>query len=523
MVVAAACGATKLPSSVADIKGHFENYESKFNKTYSSITKRAEAFACFVENLALLKTYSNKNPEATFGLNEFSDVCFEEFQKKRLGARFKPAASKKSSLQPEQLQAAQNIIKNNTDVDWRKQGAVNAVKNQGQCGSCWAFGTVANIESQSFLWGGKGDKGHLRSLSEQDLVSCDHFKDNTGSDQGCKGGWPDRAFQWIGKGKGLPSEASYPYTSGGGEDGNCDSSKQSPPALVHNVVGHQDLATNETYIAAYVAKYGPVVIGVQATNSWQQYSGGVLSASCSARQADHAVVIVGYGSDQGKDYWLIRNSWGPKWGEEGYIRLQRGINCNAVASHVSSALFNNRSLCLSKCTGSASCCGGDCCDESDGKSKCCTDGTTGGKKTGCCKSPATCCGQNGGGMCCDDPKKCCGGVCCNGVCSEDGSTCCSQEQLCGNECCGMGSGNCCKGKNSSCKKAITDTCCNDGTSCKIMTTCCPNAQTGKSTCCPFMSHCNNGQCTSGGVDLKEAFINDVMAKKIMSTIAGEKH
>ncbi len=519
-----ACTRLITGETVNDMKQAFNRFELNYKKKYSSLQEHAHAFECFVRNMKLIERHTKNSPLATFDINEFSDMCYEEFREVKLGAKFKPASTAQTNLQPEQLRAALEIMETNQEVDWRKKGAVNAVKNQGQCGSCWAFGTVANIESQSFLWGGKGDAGTLRSLSEQDLVSCDHFKDNTGSDQGCKGGWPDRALTWISEGKGLPTESTYPYTSGGGQNGDCDTSKQSPIALVNNVIGHQDLASNETYIAAYVAKYGPVVIGVQATSAWQQYSGGILTASCSSRATDHAVVIVGYGSDSGTDYWIIRNSWAAKWGEEGYIRLQRGVNCNGVASHVSSALFQNRSLCLAKCASGSSCCGGDCCDLNDGKSKCCTDGTTGGKKTGCCTAPATCCGTNGGGACCDDPKKCCGGVCCDGICSPDGSSCCPKDQLCGGECCATntGGGKCCKGKYPSCTKSITDQCCNDGTACKIMTTCCPNPQTGKSTCCPFMSHCDGqGSCTKGGVDLKQAFINDVVFGK-MKAMAGRK-
>lgn len=274
---------------------------------------------------------------------------------------------------------------------------------------------------------------------------------------------------------------------------------------------------NETYIAAYVAEYGPISVAVQATQNWQQYKGGVLTSSCGSRNVDHAVVIVGYGTDSGQDYWLIRNSWGTQWGESGYVRLSRGVNCNGVAEHGSSALFQNRSMCLEKCDKGSGCCGGDCCPNDSEDHKCCTDAN--GKATGCCASPSTCCGASGNGACCSKASFCCGGMCCDpsyGVCSKDGSKCCAKADMCGDECC-AGIGKCCKssdGKKASCTKSITDTCCDDGTSCSITTTCCEDRKAGTSKCCPFMSQClPDGTCKGTGVNLSEHFVQSVIMRR----------
>ena len=116
------------------------------------------------------------------------------------------------------------------------------------------------------------------------------------------------AFQWMMKNDGLTSAENYPYTSGSGVTGSCNSAKETPKAIA--VSGYQDLAANETYVAAYVAKYGPVVIGADATDAWHSYKGGILSATCNLKSENHNIAIIGFGSDGGNDYWLIRNSWG---------------------------------------------------------------------------------------------------------------------------------------------------------------------------------------------------------------------
>ena len=198
---------------------------------------------------------------------------------------------------------------------------------------------------------------------------------------------------------------------------------------------------------------------------------------------------------------IIRNSWAEVWGEKGYIRLSRGNNCNGVATHVSSALFAERSLCLAKCAAGDSCCGGDCCPKDSATAKCCTDGQ--GKPTGCCEAPAACCGASGGGSCCEKAEYCCGGMCCDpkyGKCSPDGTKCCPHSAMCGEQCCpAKVLGKCCKNmedpSKSTCPSDITSTCCMDGSSCPIGKNCCHGSD-GSATCCGFMDYCDNGKCKS---------------------------
>merc|ERR1711865_72187 len=205
--------------------------------------------------------------------------------------------------------------------DWRDHGAVNAIKDQGQCGSCWAFSTVANIEGVGMV-----ETGKLLDLSEQQLVDCDT------QDGGCQGGLPSTAFQYmIDQGMGLEGESAYPYTA---SDGTCHSSKSLEKAFI---TGWLQTSTDETQIAAALQQYGPLSIGINAAN-FQFYTGGVSSPFlCNPRALDHGVAIVGFGTDGRKDYWTIRNSWGSSWGEDGYIRIARGKGTCGLNTDVTTA------------------------------------------------------------------------------------------------------------------------------------------------------------------------------------------
>ncbi|OQR88952.1 cysteine protease family C01A [Achlya hypogyna] len=206
-------------------------------------------------------------------------------------------------------------------VDWTTSKCVTPVKNQGQCGSCWAFSGTGAAESAHCI-----ATGTLLDLAEQQVVDCD----TAGYNQGCNGGMEDAAITWIQKNGGLCLTKDYPYTSGSsGQSGRCKSSctkqKLSIGATV-NIKGESPLTT--------ALDTQPVAVAVEAGNDvWQYYKGGVVS-QCPGAQSDHAVIAVGYGSDGGKNYFKIRNSWGANWGEKGYIRLQRGVGgkgmCNVA-------------------------------------------------------------------------------------------------------------------------------------------------------------------------------------------------
>jgi C1A family cysteine protease len=169
------------------------------------------------------------------------------------------------------------------------------------------------MEGQNFL---KTKK--LVALSEEELVQCS----NNGN-MGCNGGIMDDAFQWVITNGGIDSENDYPYTSGGGNTGSCVTNKQSND--VAKFTSYKDLPNDEDQMAAWVAQNGPLSIAVDASSGWQQYAGGIVS-DCDGQQLDHGVLIVGFGTAGSTPYWIVKNSWGTTWGENGYIRLQKGTN-----------------------------------------------------------------------------------------------------------------------------------------------------------------------------------------------------
>ena len=220
---------------------------------------------------------------------------------------FKPNAAKRLAATPSNFKAPES-------VDWRQKGVVNNIKDQGQCGSCWTFSTIQAQESQ---WAIKHNK--LYSLSEQNLVDC------VTSCYGCNGGLMEPAYDYVIKHQGgkFMTEEDYPYTA---RDGKCkfDASK-----AVTQVTGYITVQEgSESDLEAKVAQYGPAAIAIDASHySFQLYSTGIYDeSSCSPEGLDHAVGCVGYGTEAGVNYWIVRNSWGTSWGENGYIRMVKDKN-----------------------------------------------------------------------------------------------------------------------------------------------------------------------------------------------------
>jgi cysteine peptidase B len=229
-----------------------------------------------------------------------------------------------AQLEPPVADSKAEVLAMPPSVDWRKHGAVTQVKDQGQCGACWAFSTTGNIEGQWKI------KGHgLRSLSEQILISC-----NTRTTYGCGGGFPYLADQWLitERGGQIPTEASYPFTGG---DPNCSYAGNVIGATIKAV---KRLPSNEAQMAAWVSTGGPISVIVDAS-TWQGYAGGVL-IDCPQGHGDHAVLIVGYDNGDGTHpYWIVKNSWGTAWGEGGYIRVLKGKDlCSISASPVTAVV-----------------------------------------------------------------------------------------------------------------------------------------------------------------------------------------
>jgi len=315
LIASVAAAPVGLNSKLIGTKNKFALFKEKFNKNYRG-AELASRFQTFVANDAMIAKHNAKGLSWTLGHNEFSDMTWAEFSSGRVNGH------KPNQFRAKQFQTSEELTSPAADsVDWVAQGAVTPIKDQGQCGSCWAFSTIGSIEGAYQI-----ATGELLSLSEQDLVSCDH-----NGDQGCNGGLMDNAFDWVISGDGICSEADYPYTSGGGDSGSCVSSCS--PAVV--LTGYTDVANEDGMLAAL--NVGPVSVAVEADKSaWQFYSSGVLDDAGCGTSLDHGVLAVGYGTD-GKDYYNVKNSWGSSWGESGYIRLVRGKNQCGIASAASYA------------------------------------------------------------------------------------------------------------------------------------------------------------------------------------------
>jgi len=298
----------------------FQEFEQKFGKVYSQ-EEYQRRLEIFTHNLLQMKQFRRvEEGSAVYShLTPFADLTREEFAQRN---GFKPALMQDSMLK---LAKPLNTSGLPDSFDWRKKGAVNPVKNQQQCGSCWAFSAVANIEGAGFV-----ENKKLLSLSEQELVDCDT---KTG-DEGCKGGLPSNAFKDMIQSKiGLEAESDYPYTA---SDGTCKATQSKEKAFIKDWV---QISTDEDQIAASLIKYGPLSIGINA-GPMQWYHGGVAnpwSILCNPKSLDHGVAIVGFGVDGGKKYWTIRNSWGASWGEKGYYRIIRGTGKCGLNTMVTSA------------------------------------------------------------------------------------------------------------------------------------------------------------------------------------------
>ncbi|XP_059159056.1 procathepsin L-like [Physella acuta] len=231
----------------------------------------------------------------------------QEFSKTMKGYR-RSNKSKHSSL----VHVAGDLKYLPEEVDWRTKGYVTDVKNQGACGSCWAFAVTGALEGQHFK-----KTGTLTSLSEQNLVDCTLNKGNLG----CNGGFATSSYEYIKNNNGIDTEASYPYEA----ESFC---RFEPSNVGANLTGYVEVRyEDEDALQDAVANVGPVYVAIHATSKFQMYSGGVFyDVDCIPDQTDHAVLAVGYGTYQGDEYWLVKNSWGESWGIKGYVMMARNKN-----------------------------------------------------------------------------------------------------------------------------------------------------------------------------------------------------
>jgi C1A family cysteine protease len=318
--------ATLIAGASANIRDR-SYYEEKFYnwiQEHKVQVKNGRDFATMLQHFAnnddFIETHNSKKSTYTLGHNHFSGMSYEEwlnYTRLGLGAPEKDAAPL-THVAPKDLSAVP------ASVDWTTEtGVVTAVKDQGNCGSCWSFsatgaleGAYAQVYAQSASWTG---------FSEQELVSC-----NTVTDHGCNGGLMDRAFSYVERNDGLCSEAEYPYTSGTtGQDGTCNDSKCTKDTKL-NIASHTDVQTNSDSALMSALAQQPVSVAIQANQpAFQFYKSGVLTDTCGAN-LDHGVLAVGYGTyTDGTDYYKVKNSWSADWGMDGYILIARGGNYNS--------------------------------------------------------------------------------------------------------------------------------------------------------------------------------------------------
>ena len=299
----------------ARVRNIFSSWRTQFEKSYSSGNEEKAALQKFAANEARVRAHNAGNHAYKLGLNQFSDLTQEEFSNRYATGLLGPTHPTKPACGP-----PPNVTHGPTpqSVDWAKAGKVTSVKDQKECGGCWAFAVSAVTES-AYAIANDLSNNELVSLSAQDLLDCDFV------DYGCSGGWPQFGMKFV-HDKGLCSWDDYPFT------GKSAPTCQTSCKPVVSVQSCQNLPVNDEEALLKFVAQRPIYVGVAASDpNFHNYKSGVLT-DCGKRR-DHAVTIVGYGHDDesGLDYWKIKNSWGDWWGENGYIRIQRGIDLCGVS------------------------------------------------------------------------------------------------------------------------------------------------------------------------------------------------
>jgi len=287
----------------------FANWMHDNQKSYTNADFQ-NRFSIFKQNMDYVRDWNAAGSTTVLGLTPFADLSNAEYQSIYLGMNVDGTERLKNA-------APFTVDGPLADtVNWVNKGAVTGIKNQGQCGSCWSFSTTGSTEGAHFL-----STQNLVSLSEQNLMDCSHSYGNNG----CNGGDMDASFQYIIANGGIDTEASYPYLTATTYD--CRYTVANRGATITK---YTDVTSGSETALATASNGRPISVAIDASHeSFQLYTSGVYyESACSATSLDHGVLVVGYGTDNGSDYWIVKNSWGTSWGMSGYIWMSRNRNNN---------------------------------------------------------------------------------------------------------------------------------------------------------------------------------------------------
>ena len=295
----------------------FQKFLNKYNKKYDTVAEYLLRFEVFKKNL---KRFSQNKTSYKMGINQFTDLTLTEFRKRYLNLNmklFNKINNKKVSVNSNDAPESWN---------WVDQGVLGRVEDQGFCSSSWVFTTVGNVEALN-----KIKTKNFIYLSKQQLIDCDEMG------VGCDGGLMEYTIQYLIE-NGCMSEEDYPYVE------YEDTCKYDPSKVVVKIKDWLILDTqDEVEIKEFLYSNGPLAIAINA-DPFQYYTGGIIDEdklSCDPEGLNYGVILVGYGNENGVDYWIIKNSWGPNWGEKGYARVARGKGTCGINTFVTTAVLQD--------------------------------------------------------------------------------------------------------------------------------------------------------------------------------------